>query len=71
MSEDQVIVAFKQWCKDERTAEKLATKNLKTVAKLNKILNATAKIADAQAQMHGHSDAEDKKEKNKVNRMSS
>ena len=50
MSEDQVIVAFKQGCKDERTMEKLATKNPKTVAELYKILNATTKVADAQAQ---------------------
>ena len=53
MSEDRVIVAFKKGCKDERTAEKLATKNQKTVAELYKILDATAKAADARAQVHG------------------
>ena len=36
-------------CKDKQTTEKLATKNPKTVAELYKILNATAKAADAQA----------------------
>ena len=52
MSEDRVIVAFKQGCKDERTTEKLATKNPKTVAELYKILDATAKAADARAWVH-------------------
>ena len=47
MSEDRVIVAFKQECMDERTMEKLATKNPKMVAELYKILDATAKAADA------------------------
>ena len=37
MIEDRVIVAFKQGCKDEKTAEKLATKNPKMVAELYKI----------------------------------
>ena len=49
MSEDWVIVAFKQGCKDERTAKKLATKNPKTVAELYKILDATTKAAGARA----------------------
>ena len=44
--------------------EKLATKNPKTVAELYKILDATAKAADARAQVHGQSDVDDKK-KNK------
>ena len=44
-----MIVAFKQGCKDECIAEKLATKNPKTVAELYKILDATAKVADTQA----------------------
>lgn len=47
MIEDRVIVAFKQGCKDERTAEKLATKNLNTVAELYKIIDSTTKAADA------------------------
>lgn len=47
MIEDRVIVAFKQGCKDERTMEQLATKNPKTMAKLYKIIEATAKVADA------------------------
>ena len=47
MTEDWVIIAFKQGCKDEQTAKKLATKNPKTVAELYKILDATAKAADA------------------------
>jgi hypothetical protein len=64
MSEDWVIVAFKQGCKDECTIEKLATKNPKMVTELYKILDATAKVADARARMHGQFDVEDKK-KNK------
>jgi hypothetical protein len=64
MSEDRVIVAFKQGCKDERTTEKLATKNLKTVAELYKILDTMAKAANTRARMHDQSDAEDNK-KNK------
>jgi len=47
MTEDRVIIAFKQGCKDERTTEKLATKNPKTVTELYKILDAMAKAADA------------------------
>jgi hypothetical protein len=47
MIEDQVIGAFKQGCKDERTAEKLATKNLNIVAELYKIIDSTTKAADA------------------------
>lgn len=49
MIKDRVIVAFKQGCKDERTAENLATKNPKMVAKLYKIIDATTKAADARA----------------------
>jgi hypothetical protein len=49
MIEDQVIVAFKQGCKDERTIEKLTIKNMKAVAKLYKIIEATTKAADARA----------------------
>ena len=49
MSEDRVIMAFKQGSKDERTAEKLATKNLKTVTELYKILDATTKAVVARA----------------------
>ena len=49
MIEDRVIVAFKQGCKDEKTVEKLATKNPKTVAELYKIIEATTKAADARA----------------------
>ena len=65
MTEDRVIIDFKHGCKDERTAEKLATKNPKMVAELYKILDATAKAADARARMHGQPDAEDKKKKRK------
>ena len=64
MTEDQVIIAFKQGCKDERTTKNLATKNPKTFAELYKILDAMAKAADIRARMHGQPDAEDKK-KNK------
>ena len=64
MSEDRVIVAFKQGCKDERTTEKLATKNPKMVAELYKILDATTKAAGARAWVNGQSNTEDKK-KNK------
>ena len=53
MTEDRVIIAFKQGCKDERNTEKLTTKNPKTVVELYKILNAMAKAADARARMHG------------------
>ena len=49
MIEDRVIVAFKQGCKDEKTVEKLATKNPKMVAELYKIIEAMAKVADASA----------------------
>jgi hypothetical protein len=49
MNEDRVIISFKQGCKDERTAEKLATKNSETVTELYKILDAIAKAADARA----------------------
>jgi hypothetical protein len=52
MIEDQVIVAFKHGCKDEKMIEKLATKNPKMVAKLYKIIEATAKVADARAWVH-------------------
>jgi len=65
MIEDRVIVAFQQGCKVEKTTEKLATMNPKVVAELYKIIEATAKVADAQARVHGHLDAsrsaEDKK----------
>ena len=46
---DRLIVAFKQGCKDEKTAEKLATKNPKMVAELYKIIEATTKAADTRA----------------------
>ena len=49
MIEDRVIIAFKQGCKDERAAENFTVKDPKTVAKLYKIIEATAKAADAQA----------------------
>ena len=49
MIEDRMIVAFKQGCKDEKTAENLATKNPKTVAELYKIIEATTKAADTRA----------------------
>ena len=47
MIEDRVIIAFEQGYKDEKTAEKLATKNPKIVAELYKIIEAMAKAADA------------------------
>jgi hypothetical protein len=56
MIEDRVIVAFKQGCKDEKTTEKLVIKNPKMVAELYKIIEATAKVADARAQVHGQLD---------------
>jgi hypothetical protein len=40
MIEDWVIIAFKQGCKDEMIAKKLATKNPKIVAKLYNIIEA-------------------------------
>ena len=49
MIEDQVIIAFKRGYKDEKIAEKLATKNPKMVAELYKIINTVAKAADARA----------------------
>jgi hypothetical protein len=49
MIEDWVIVAFTQGCKDERTIDKLAIKNPKMVAELYKIIETTAKAADARA----------------------
>ena len=49
MSEDRVIMPFKQGFKDERTMEKLATKNPKTIVELYKILNATVMSANARA----------------------
>jgi hypothetical protein len=58
-------MAIKQECKDERTVERLATKNPKTVAELYKILDATVKAADARARMHKHSNVEEKKNKDK------
>ena len=63
-----MIVAFKQGCKDERTNEKLATKNLKKVAILYKIIEATVKAVDARARVHGQpksSQAAEDKKKNK------
>jgi len=65
MIEDRVILAFKQGCTDEKTTDKLAIKNPKIVAELYKIIEVTAKAADARARVHGQLDAsrsaEDKK----------
>jgi hypothetical protein len=46
MSEDRVIMAFKQGYKDEQTTEKLATKNPKTITELYNIIEAIAKAAN-------------------------
>ena len=61
MIEDQVIVAFKQSYKDEKTNEKLAIKNPKMVAELYKIIEATAKVADARARVHDNSTPPDQR----------
>ena len=68
MIEDQVIVAFKQGCKDERTTKKLATKNPKMVAKLYKIIEATTKDVDAQARVHGQPESSQAAEDRKKNK---
>lgn len=49
MSEDHLIMAFKQGCKDKQTMEKLATKNPKTVTSLFMIVDVNSRAVDARA----------------------